>query len=94
MNVPNLLDGHGECNAYCRGDVHAVVFYSDGTLDDTRRTWIPPVGYHSPPATPVRVELAREMPPPTGHAAHVFADKGIDLGDVRAFILWFRVDAS
>lgn len=92
--MPNLLDGHRECNAYCRGDVHVIVFYSDGTLDELRRVWIPPVGYHAPPATPVRLELAREMPPPIGPAAQAFADKDIGLGDVRGFLLWVRTDPS
>ncbi len=92
--MPSLLDGHSECNAFCRDDVHVILFYSNGTLDDTRKAWIPPIGYHSPPATPVRVELAREMPPPIGLAAQRFADGLVDLGDVRAFLLWVRVDPS
>jgi len=91
--MPSLLDGH-TCNAFCRDDIHAVLIYSDATLDDARSEHVPPVGYYSPPATVVDVSLAGEAPPPSGRAAQFFADKRIDLGGVRAFLLWVRADPS
>jgi len=86
-----LSNGH-TCNAFCRDAIHAQLVYSDATLDDMRRDHVPPFGWYSPPATIVDVTIAGEAPPPSGRAAQFFADKGIDLGDVRAFLLWVRDD--